>query len=423
MKQILKFSTVLTAATTLLFTACKDKKDIIEDPANNNTGHFQIAFAVGPDENSATYVQGLKDIASGEISFNNFGFQLPSTRTARFYAAADGAVVYNLDYGGGMIYRYQYNGGQNYTETNSTNVSVTMGTSNPRWTKINDEYALMHNAAGVVNYVDSAGTIFKDRTSKITLNLINLANLSVEKNVTHNFLLPSEFLAKNYAITRIDCPVVKDGKAYYGLTMNQYDDSTQTTKTQFIKTATLVVDFPSLENPKIITTDLAKGATNGYRTPNAHITEDGSIYQISDDGKQTTFLRIKNGAYDNSYKLDFSAKIGRQTATQGWFYVGNGIAYVPYLKADLGGKATANWGVARIDLNTESVVDLDVPANLWLQQYQYSVHKDGKFYMALSPMGGEGNVYIFDVNSASPTGYVKGAKITTGADAYYIGIF
>lgn len=423
MNKFFKFSLLVAASATVL-ASCKDKEE-----GNNNgyegdkTGEFQVAFAVGSDGNSTTYVQGLKDISTGEISFSNYGFEVPSTRTARFYSSSDGSVVYNLDYGGGMIYRFAYNGGQDYTQTHQTNVNVTMGTNNPRWTKINDDYALVHNASAVVNYTDSTGTTFKDRTSKVTLNLVKLSNMSIEKNVTHEFLLPAEYQANNYAITRIDCPVVSNGKAYYGLTMNQYDPATQETKSVFIKTATLVVDYPSLENPTIISTEVAKGATNGYRTPNAHTFENGYIYQASDDGKQTTFLRLKDGAYDNNFKLDFSAAIGRQTSTNGWFYAGNGIAYVPYLKADLGGKATANWGLARVDFNNNTIVDLQVPQNLWLQQYQYSVVKDGKFYIALSPVGGEGHIYIWDVNSSAPNAFTKGAKITTGADAFYIGIF
>lgn len=115
--------------------------------------------------------------------------------------------------------------------------------------------------------------------------------------------------------------------------------------------------------------------------------------------------------------------MGRQTSTQGWFYVGNGIGYLPYLKADLGAKADPYWGVARIDLKNKTVVDLNVPDNLWLQQYQYSVVRNGIFYMALSPVGGEGHIYKFDINSTDPNGFEKGASIKTGADAYYIGIF
>ena len=69
------------------------------------------------------------------------------------------------------------------------------------------------------------------------------------------------------------------------------------------------------------------------------------------------------------------------------------------------------------------MVDLQVPAGLDLRDYQYSIAKDGKFYMALAPKSGSGNIYIFDINNTSATGYTVGAKITSAANQYYIGIF
>src|SRR5690606_3650153 len=134
----------LVSVALLSLPSCKqdnDKKD--EEPGKS--GDFHVAFAVGSDSESSTYVQGLSDLSTGNISFEGFGFELPSTRTARFFASTDGKHVYNLDYGGGLIYRFDYKGGQDYTQTHMTDVSVVMGTANPRWTKVNDEYALIHN--------------------------------------------------------------------------------------------------------------------------------------------------------------------------------------------------------------------------------------------------------------------------------------
>ncbi len=415
---------LLAVSVAFAFTSCSkdDNNDNGTDYAGDKTGEFHVAFAVGSDSQSATYVQGVTDLSTGSISFNNYGFQLPSTRTARFYASNDGAYVYNLDYGGGRIYRYQYNSGQNYTLTNQSDISVVMGTNNPRWTKVNDDYALLHHVVSTNYYKDEAGTIFDKRLTKAILAVINLSNVGIAQSTEFNIPLSDEMIAANYFVSRIDAPVVQNGKAYYGVALSQYNPATDASASNYINTVTLVVDFPSLANPQVIETTLAEGATNGYRTPNAHIDENNDIYVISDDGSQTTFLKIKNGVYD-SYSLDFSAAIGRPTSTQGWFYAGGGIAYVPYLKADLGAKSSANWGVARVDLYNKTVVDLNVPADLWLQQYQYSVVKDGKFYMALSPVGGQGNIYIFDVKSTNSSAYTLGATITTGADAYYIGIF
>lgn len=423
MKKISTFigSASLLAVSMLSFQSCKPEKEK-EPEETGKTGDFHVAFAVGSDSESSTYVQGLNDLSSGNISFEGFGFELPSTRTARFFANSTGSTVYNLDYGGGLIYRFDYKSGQDYTQTHMTDVSVVMGTANPRWTMVNDDYALLHNVIAKNYYADEAGTEFESRQTTTILAVVDMSNMSIVTNKEFMMPMPADMIADNYFVSRIDAPVVVGGKAYYGVAYNKYNPAEDKSTADYTKTMTLVVDFPSLENPKLISTELAKGATNGYRTPNAHIDENNNVYVISDNGKNTTFLQIKDGAY-TSYKFDFSAAIGRQTSTQGWFYAGNGIGYVPYLKADLGAKADAFWGVARVDLNSKTVVDLAVPENLWLQQYQYSVVKDGIFYMALAPVGGEGHIYRFDITSTSPTGFEKGASIETGADAYYIGIF
>jgi len=75
-----------------------------------------------------------------------------------------------------------------------------------------------------------------------------------------------------------------------------------------------------------------------------------------------------------------------------------------------------------MDLVNNTVVDLNVPDGLWLTQWQTSVVRDGKFYVALSPVGAPGHIYIFDVNSTSPDATL-GAATVAGADQYFIGIY
>ena len=48
---------------------------------------------------------------------------------------------------------------------------------------------------------------------------------------------------------------------------------------------------------------------------------------------------------------------------------------------------------------------------------------DGKFYMALAPVGENGHVYMFDPASTSADGFSKGATLQSAAGQFYIGIF
>ena len=80
------------------------------------------------------------------------------------------------------------------------------------------------------------------------------------------------------------------------------------------------------------------------------------------------------------------------------------------------------WGITRIDLNSKTAVDLEVPDDLWLFQQQNSTIRNGKFYIALAPVEQTVYTYRYDANSTSPKG-TNGASITSGTDQYFIGIY
>ena len=173
----------------------------------------------------------------------------------------------------------------------------------------------------------------------------------------------------------------------------------------------------------MITSSVAKGSTQGYRTPVMHVDSKNDIYQIT--AAPSHILKITNGDYDNAYDFDLSAALSMNAGALGWFYVGDGIGYVPFYDIDRGsGSDVAAWGVARIDVYNKTAVKLNLPENLWLYQYQNGVVEDGIFYMAIAPLGGEGNIYMFDVTSDSPDAFTLGARIKTiDTSSAYLGVF
>lgn len=416
-------------ATAAIGAASCSKSNEVPDTAElQDSVPFHVAFAVDPEGNSETYVQGFNNLHTGNITFNNYGFAVPSTRTARFYASEDGKSIYNLDYGGGTISTFDYKGGQNYTQVDITNIELAMGTKNPRWTKVNKENGLLHNVTTTI--LTEAGTGAYVRHSAVAkIANVEFNGLEITKSVEFEIPYDAAEAAEGIYVFRMDAPVVHGGKAYYGLGKQKYDASTGARGTMVYKNvATLVVDYPSLENPKVIKTGIngAKGGTLGYRTPVSHVDEKGDIYQIitvTDKAFDTHILRIRNGQYDETYDFNLSDLVGSNTISNGWFYVENGIGYVPYANSDRGATSEPVWEVARIDLYSKSAVVLDLPDNLWLQQYQYSVTRYGKFYMAIAPESGNGNIYMFDYKSVAPNAYTKGASITSSAGTAFIGIF
>jgi len=431
----INFRSTLFAATcaAALFSSCKkDNQD--PDPGPIVEKDFQLGFASGSGSISGTYLQGLPDISTGEITFEGKGHSMTSSRTARVFFSSDGSTVYSLNYTQGTIDKLIYNGGDNYTHVTTFDSSIPLGSKTVRFTKLNDQEASVHYIASTAQYGGADNTEYLGHKMTLSIGILNLEamNFGTNFNKEIDLKLPGTLGKEGYFISRIDCPVVSGGKLYYGAAVSKFNPATGKNEATD-KALTLVLDYPSLTNATAIETTLAKGATNGYRTPTQHVNEAGEILQMVSDGKDLNILKIVNGKYHTSYKFSVSGLLGKEASSNGWFYAGNGIGYIPYEKigeeqvqigVNPSGEPTYSsaWGLARIDLNNNTVVDLETPAKLWLQQYQNSVVRDGKFYIALAPVGVQGHIYIFDVNSTSPKGTL-GAKITAGADQYYIGIY
>lgn len=389
------------------------------NPPQGDQSFYNVVFGVSSEGNSGTYAQALENISEGNISFDGQGFEVPSVRTARIYGSPSGDFLYNLSYGGGMIYKYKVNGGSNYEQLAETNVQVAMGTAYPRWTVVSKDDALVHTVNTENEYDEN--DVYTSTYSEAVFQRVGLDNMTLEENNVH--VLPT--FEDNFHIWRTDNPTIKNGKAYYGVAMRQFNPATgENENPETYKATTMVVDYPSLENVEFIQSENAQGSTYGYRTPVYHADEAGDIYHLS--SKPSKLLKITNGDYDNAYTLDLAEALGMtEVGANGWFYVGNGIGYVPFYDATEGrDKEDAAWGVARIDIYNQTAVKLNLPDNLWMWYYQSGVvGRDGKFYMAITPLGQQGNIYKFDPNSESPDAFEIGAELDNGADSFYLGVY
>src|SRR5690606_25147433 len=91
-----------------------------------------------------------------------------------------------------------------------------------------------------------------------------------------------------YHIFRLDAPVLNKAgnKLIIGTWMRKTDPATGTNQNGFprIGSKSVVVDYPSLENPTVITSTVGEGDTSGYRSFNAFLAGDGNIYQATQRG-------------------------------------------------------------------------------------------------------------------------------------------
>ena len=413
-------------------TSCSDDNDNGgSDTGSETKKEFQLAFASGSGSISGSYLQGVTDVTTGTISFENAGSLISTGRTSRIFPSADGKFVYSLTYTEGVVDKWEFKGGSNYTKIASIDASIPLGATALRLYKLNEDVASLHYISSTAQY---DGTTYTGHKMTVTLGILDFASMTLNQGYRSdiNLQLPGNLGAQGYNITRIDCPVLSNGKLYYGAAVSKFNTSTGK-NAETDKTLTLVVDYPSLSNATVIETTLAIGSTNGYRTPTQQVNESGEIYQLVNGANTTSILKLVNGQYDPSYKYSLDELLGNPTSSNGFFYAGNGIAYIPYEKKHLPEiqigvnpqgepSYSSAWGVARMDLINKTVVDLNVPDGLWLTQWQNSIVRNGKFYIALSPVGAAGHIYMFDVKSTSPEG-VKGAATVSGADQYFIGIY
>lgn len=433
-----KFIVATCLAGALTLTSC-EKDNGVDTPIKKEVaGDFHIAFANGTGSPSGTLVQGVKSLSEGAITSSK-GYQLESARTARIFPSTDGKTIWSLNFTVGTVEKLSYLGSDQYQKVTSLDTSIPLGAKNVRFTKVNDQLGSIHLITATAKVSDAG--VYEGHEHKLTIGLLDLDKMEIKPGFRKAtpLSLPTELAQAGYFISRIDAPVLSGGKLYYGCAVSKANPAQPTGRgTASDKALTLVVDYNDLSQTSIITTDIARGSTNGYRTPTQHIAEDGSILQLvsgvqANKQNEVHILKIQNGQY-TAFNFDLTGKLGKQTRSNGFFYAGGGIAYIPYedlsrsqvqIGVDPQGQPTtsAMWKLARVDLNAGTAVDLEVPDNLWLTQYQNAVVRDGVFYIALAPIGQKGNVYLFDVKSSSPKGRLGAALEGTGAEQYFIGIY
>ena len=410
----------LTLGVMLLaFFSCK--KDNDDDGTDNPTGKtFNLAASIVEGGETSVYLAPVTNLKSGSLTFVNNGYELPAANAARVVSMGD--YTYSLNYGTGIISQYKNNSTGGYDLIKEIDGGTAVGTKTPRYKAVNNNYILVHNVSVATEY-EPDGTTIKSVTPTMTCAVISIPDLVVVQKM-EPFIIPQTAASRAEKLYgfRIDAPVVASGKVYYGLMRTVNGIGRGGIPGSGMET--VVMDFPSLANPQVIRSDVASGHTNGYRTPSMHVDENGAIYQSNQfmalfgfdltAGDNTVITKLVNGAYDPTYVFNVSEALTDKISTAGWFYVGNGIGYMPIILEDVYESGADNyWSLARIDLNQKTAVKLNVPLSNLLE-YQSAVVNDGKFYMAISPIGGEAYVYEFDPAFTSPDAFTKGLKLDDG---------
>jgi len=437
-KQFFKLLMLGAVATTLTIAGCKKNEGTPEPEENLGDSNRWITVSgalmgtTPGDGNGGTMVYSVsvndaKD-PNKSISVYDNGFPVRSQRTARLQSSVDGSTLFNIAYtgpNGGEFSKYKVNGGASYSElSDKVNIS-SYATTSPRWVKLfdNDQTGVAVNVSGVKITTGANGAYSYARGTSTVLSL-NLQAAAIKTYEQYEIPLSAQEEAQGFYIGRLDGPVLNKAgdKLIIGASRSKYNPATgqsDNTGTVKISSKSVVVDYPSLKNPKIISSTVSQGNTNGYRSFNAFLAEDGNIYQATQNGTSGShILKIgQNNEYDNSYVFSLDAALSVTGAyVDAWVYAGNGIGYVVYNVADKGGY------IARIDLNARTATKVAIPddADLSFGQYQGFVVNGDEVFVAVTPVGKDGNIYIMNSRTG---GLTKGAKLINKAGNHYIGVF
>lgn len=441
-KQGLNLSLLAGLLMTVALTGCKDSNTGTDPDTDPNADRWiTVAGALmgttPGDGNGGTMVYSVskEDAKNPNVSISVYdnGFGVKSTRTARLQSSEDGKTLFNIAYNGdngGEFARYKVEGAGKYTQEDVTVNISQYASATPRWVKLfdGDKTGIAVNVTTPTANNASSGPTptapFAYFRGTATILALNLQDVLITGYKQYQIPLTAAEELQGHTIFRLDAPVLNkaQNKLIVGTWMQKRNPATGTTESNFTRLGSkaVIVDYPSLENPKVITSTVGFGDNSGYRSHNSFLGDDGNIYQATQrDSKGSHILKInQNNEYDNSYVFSLDAALGvKNVYVDCWKYAGNGIAYALYSQ-----DGSDQGYVARLDLNAKTATKVDLPyeAGLDFGQYQGILVSGDEVYIALTPVGKDGNIYIINRTTGAVT---KGAKLVNKAGNHYIGIF
>jgi hypothetical protein len=467
-KQSFKIALFSTLIASISLTSCDSENEANPDNGKGDdsrwitlTGAFPDATGTAGNGGTRAYSITPENAANPSYEVDIFkregekfvnSFELKSQRTARVQASEDGKFLYNIQYtgtDGGVFNKYKVSGEGKYEEDGyELNTSTILGTS-PRWTKAAEGIGVGVSFGDALPlYTGSAPNYeFQHPKGKITIANIDLNTTAITNTGSVNVDL-GDLEKEGYAVWRADVPVLNQAKdkVFIGLGIRQYDTrptakatiaTNQTTGVTTVSwpqrvaadrtlgTATLVLDYPSLKNPKYLYSTKAKTDNLSYRTMTQYVGSDGHIYQAATSmGSGSQILRISKSSndYDNTYDFNLNTALGISDAgIRAFRYVKDGVAVVLYTRS-----TTPGGFIALVNLNDNSATkistDIETEAGLstTLSQYQNIGVVGDNVYIPLTSSGLEGNIYVINYKTKAVT---KGAKLKNMTGSFYLGAY
>lgn len=408
-----------------------------------------MAYAITPD-------QAINP--NFEVNVFTSGYGLRSQRTARVQGSANGNFLYNIQYtgtDGGIFNKYKVEGEKNFADTREeVDTEPILGTA-PRWVVAAEGIGVGVFASSVIQgSTEGVGADFVDVKSTAKIAVLNLNDPKITRQAEFTIPLTAAQTKDGYQIGRIDVPVLNAAKTkiFIGCNLTRTDVTkksgvnatsgaqTWTSGTRELGTATLVVDYPSLTNPKLIFVDptVSKVNNHSYRTMTQYVGNDGNIYQATaTSGSQILRISSSINEYDNNYNFNLKTALGtsNNVAISAWRYIKDGMGIVLYTETGVTGGY-----IAIVDLNartatkltTENQTDIGFSgrsANTTtgvtgitgtFGQFQNIGVVGDNVYVPMTPNGVDGNLYVINYKTKQ---VIKGAKLKNQSGSFYLGAY
>ncbi len=405
-----------------------------------------MAFAITPEQ--------AKD-ANFEVNVFANGYGLRSQRTARVQGSVNGNFLYNIQYtgnDGGIFNKYKVEGGKSFVDTREeVNTEPILGTA-PRWVVAAEGIGVgVYASSKVTGSKEGAGADFVNVASTAKIAVLNLNDPQITRQTEFTIPFTAEQTKAGYQIGRIDVPILNASKTkiFIGCNLTRTDVTKQSTVNgdgnqvwtsgkNELGTATLVVDYPSLNNPKLIYAANGKANNHSYRTMTQYLGTDGNIYQATaTSGSQILRINGSTGTYDNAYNFDLKTVLGtsNNVAIRAWRHVKNNIGLVLYTETGVDGgylaliDLTANTAVKLATENqtnigfsgrsADKVTGVTAITGTFGQFQNIGVIGD-LAYVPMTPNGVDGHIYIIDTKTKQIT---KGAKLKNQSGSFYLGAY
>lgn len=439
---------LLAALSTATLLSCDDNAPDSEtdnEGAEGERQYISLTASIPDDAGTAgnggtmAYAITHEEAVNPNFTLNIYqnGFGLRSARTARVQASENGRELYNIQYtgeDGGVFNKYKVGGANKYSDTgNELDLSDLIGTS-PRWVKSAEGIGIgVHLTGADTKFEGTAPNhVYKYTRGLVRIAIIDLVGARVPNSTEFDFPFPAELEAQGYYVSRIDVPVLNADKSkiYIGCNVAKYNPNklsydaegkpvwASDAANRSIGTTTLVVDYPSLSNPKLIYSTASKVNNHGYRTMTQHVGSDDHVYQATATSGPD-ILRIDKGTndYDPNYHFSLDQVLGVKDARiQAFRYIKDGEAIVLY---NVGGKGGY---MALINLNTKmaSKINSEYEATLNFGQYQNIAVNGDYVYVPLTPSGEAGKLYVINWKTKE---VIKGATLTGQSGSSFIGSY